>query len=127
MTALVQGRVRTDDDHSVARMSLPPLAYGYMRVPRDVADDKVRRMEYELRRFAEHQGFCFATIFYEFNCGLFDAFYELIQELQRADAHEVVMPTYRHLARSMMLQNSLLARLEFDADANVHVLVDTNL
>jgi hypothetical protein len=49
---------------------LPPLAYGYLRVPCDIPDDKVRRTEHELRRFAEHERWCFASIFSEFTCGV---------------------------------------------------------
>jgi len=128
MTALVEGRVLQGDGSPVlVEPILSPLAYAYMRVPPNIPDDKVRRMEYELRRFAEGKGFCFGTIFYEFKCGMFDAFEELLLELQRAEAHDVVMPSYRHLARSPLLQNSLLTRLEFDAHAEVHVLRDTTV
>ena len=127
MTALIDSQVQLDEaDQLPAAVMLSPLAYAYMRVPCDIPDDKIRRMEYELRRHAVDLGFCFGTIFYEFNCGQFDAFDELMEELLRADAHHVIMPSYRHIARSMILQNSLLTRLEFDAQAEVHVLADTN-
>jgi DNA invertase Pin-like site-specific DNA recombinase len=121
MTALSDRSIGTS--HQSAALS--PLAYGYMRVPSDLPDAKVRRMEHELRRFAERRGWCLATIFSEFTCGQHDAFHELIQELRRAEAHYVVVPTFRHLARNRLLQNSLLARLEFDAEAEVFELVET--
>jgi DNA invertase Pin-like site-specific DNA recombinase len=103
-------------------MALTPPAYGYMRVPCDIPDDKVHHMEQQLRHFASREGWFFATIFSEFTCGAYDAFNELVQELQRADAHHVVVPTFRHLARNLMLQNILLTRLEFDAQAEVFEL-----
>lgn len=99
-----------------------PLAYGYMRVPGDVPDDKVRRLEAALREFATASGFYLVTFFFEFSCGSHDAFHELITELQRADAHTVVIPTMNHLARSTLLQNSMLAQLEFEAAADVLAL-----
>jgi hypothetical protein len=102
-----------------------PLAYGYMRVPCDIPDDKVRRMEYEMRRFAAGKGLCLTAIFSEFVCGAHDAFNDLLVELQRTDAHYVIVPTFRHLARNVMLQNCLLTRLEFKAHAAVLELVDT--
>ncbi|MFD8492277.1 recombinase family protein [Amycolatopsis sp. NPDC059657] len=103
-----------------------PLAYGYMRVPCDIPDDKVRRMEHELRRCAERQGWYLVTIFSELDCGRHEAFDELTLELQRADAHYVIVPTFRHLARNAVLQNVLLARLEFEAGAEVLELVETS-
>jgi DNA invertase Pin-like site-specific DNA recombinase len=96
-----------------------------MRVPCDIDDAKVRRMELEMQRFAEGKGFCFGTIFDEFTCGIFDAFEELVAELIRAEAHYVIVPALRRLARNRLLQNILLARLECDAQAEVLELVET--
>jgi hypothetical protein len=128
MTALIDSRMRVGDDTEEEIppvLALRPLAYGYMRVPCDIPDAKVRRMEFEMQRFSERHGWCLAAIFYEFVCGVHDAFEELVEELQRADAHHVVIPTYRHLARSPLLQNSLLQRLEFDAHAEAVELVES--
>jgi hypothetical protein len=80
MSALVDRHMETNERNN--ELSLPkglrPLAYGYMRVPCDIPDDKVCRMEYELRRFAEVKGFCLVAIFSEFVCGVHDAFNELV-------------------------------------------------
>jgi hypothetical protein len=128
MTALIDSRMRVGDDTEAEippALALQPLAYGYMRVPSGIPDAKVRRMELKMRRFAEHKGFCLAATFYEFQCGVFEAFYELVEELQRAEAHYVIVPTFRHLARNRLLQNSLLTRLDFDAHAEVFELMET--
>jgi hypothetical protein len=117
-------RNRTDDEQA-GRAPIQPLAYAYMRVPCNIPDDKVRRMEHELRRFAEGKGWCLAETFYEFRCGAHEAFNDLIAELQRTGATTVIVPTLRHLARNTLLQNVLLSRLEFDADADVFELVET--
>jgi len=109
----------TPDDASM------PFAYAYMRVPCDISDDKVRRMEHELHRFAERKGLRLVETFYEFTCGSHEAFNDLIVELQRTGSVTVIVPTLRHLARSVMLQNCLLSRLEFDAQADVYELVET--
>ncbi|RSM62972.1 hypothetical protein DMH03_13070 [Amycolatopsis sp. WAC 01376] len=103
-----------------------PLAYGYMRVPCDVPDDKVRRLEEALRTFAALKGFYLVTFFFEFSCGSHEAFQELIIELKRADAHHVVIPSLRHLARSILLQNTMLGELEFEAAAEVLVLRESD-
>jgi len=111
---------------SVTAEVVPGAAYGYMRVPCDISDDKVVRMERELSRFAESLGLRLVAIFSELVCGVHDAFNDLLVELQRADAHHVVVPTLRHLGRNRALQNCLLARLEFDAGAEVFELVETD-
>ncbi|MEU0537085.1 recombinase family protein [Amycolatopsis tolypomycina] len=106
--------------------ALPPLAYGYMRVPCDVPDDKVRKLEQRLRAFAASHGLYFVTFFFEFSCGSREAFDELVTELQRADAHYVVVPSFGHFARSVLLQNSMLAQLEHDAQAEVLALRESD-
>jgi hypothetical protein len=127
VTAVLQ---QTDSAHPAGDDTTPesaprPLAYGYMRVPCDIPDDKVQRMERELRRSADGKGLFLTAIFSELVCGAHDAFNDLLQELQRTDAHYVIVPTFRHLARSVMLQNCLLTRIEFDAHAEVFELVET--
>lgn len=49
-------------------------------------------------------------------------FNELIQELQRAEAHHVVTPSLGHLAHHPLLRNTMLTRLARDADARVWVV-----
>ena len=100
----------------------PPLAYGYMRVPCEVPDQKVRRLEQALRTLATASGLQLVTFFFEFSCGSHEAFDELVTELGRADAHYVVVPSLRHFAHSPLLQNMMLARLEFEAAAEVFEL-----
>ncbi|WP_205661178.1 hypothetical protein [Amycolatopsis vastitatis] len=85
-------------------------------------DDKVRLLEQDLRACAAAKGFCFVAFFYEFACGSQEAFNELVAELRRVHAHYVFVPTLRHLARNMLLQNMMLARLELDAAAEVFTL-----
>jgi DNA invertase Pin-like site-specific DNA recombinase len=128
MSSLIHNRLGVGDstDDEIPPLSaLKPLAYGYMQVLGDIPDAEVRRMECELRRFVENKGFCLATIFYEHTSGAHDAFNELTQELHRADAHVVVVPTLGHLARNTVLLNTMLSRLELDAHAEVFELGET--
>lgn len=118
MTALLD-----EEPHLAA---LEPLAYGYMRVPGDVPDEKVRRLEQQLREFSSGHGLYFVSFFFEFSCGSREGFDELVTELKRADARYVVVPSMRHLARSVLLQNIMLAELEHDANAEVLVLRTKN-
>lgn len=103
-----------------------PLAFAYMRVPCDIPDYKVLRMKLEFRASAERKGLCLSAIFCEYVCGAGGVFDDMVSELRRTGAHHVLVPTYRHLARNQLLQNSLLLRLELDADAEVFELVDTD-
>ncbi|MGW4133731.1 hypothetical protein [Amycolatopsis japonica] len=121
MTAGVAERPTLDiapEDEPITR----PLAYGYMKVPCDVPDGKVRRLEEALRAFATLKGFYLVTFFFEFSCGSQEAFHELITELQRADAHQVIVPSLRHFAHSPLLQNMMLSELEYLAAAEVLAL-----
>ncbi|MFK0250869.1 recombinase family protein [Amycolatopsis azurea] len=99
-----------------------PLAYGYMRVPREVSDDKVRRLEQAVIRFAEGRGLYFVSFFFEFHCGSREAFDELVTELVRAQSHHVMVPTMRHLARNGLLQDVMRDRLFDEAGADVLAL-----
>ena len=100
-----------------------PLAYGYMRVSADVDDKTVRQVEQKLEDCAEAHGFSFAAIFHEFISGSFTEWSELVRELQRADAHHVVVPSLSHLTQHAILRQSLLDQLE-QAKAEVHELGD---
>ena len=99
-----------------------PLIYGYLRVTDDLDDHAIRRMERGLHLLAETKGFCFATTFHEYQPGYHGAFDELTRELQRAQAHNVVVPSLGHLAQHPMLQDLMLTRLARDANAHVWVV-----
>ncbi|MGH3567439.1 MAG: recombinase family protein [Pseudonocardia sp.] len=102
---------------------LKPVIYGYLRVTDDLDDQEICRMERGLYLLAETEGFCFATTFYEYQTGYHGAFDELTRELQRADAHHVVVPSLDHLSQHPLLCNMMLARLARDADACVWEVV----
>lgn len=98
--------------------------YGYMRMQKGVRDGDVRQMELALRDYAEREGYCFATFFYEEDDGSMSAFAELIQELNRAEARNVIVPTGEHIAVSPQLRSSRILQLLHQASAQVHVLSD---
>jgi hypothetical protein len=102
-----------------------PLAYAYIRVPCTIADQKVRQMELRLRAFADELGLRLAGIFCEYVCGAHDAFDDMLTALRRAGAHNVLIPTFGHLATNLLLQNSCLLRLDTDAGAEVFVLTES--
>jgi hypothetical protein len=54
---------------SVRRPIVKPLIYGYIRVASEAPDDELDRIEKQMRRFAEVEGFCYATTFYEHQNG----------------------------------------------------------
>ncbi|NUL28425.1 recombinase family protein [Streptomyces lunaelactis] len=104
---------------------MKPLMYGYIRVASDAPDDEVDGIERQMRCFAEAEGFSYATTFYEYQNGSQAAFNELIQELRRAEARHVVMPSLEHLSSHRILCASMVERLETDADALVLTPGDT--
>lgn len=97
---------------------MKPLLYGYMRVE-DRAEDDIDQAERTLMSFADAEGFCYATTFYENQSGSQAAFAELARELQRADAHHVVVPSLDHISRHPLLRSHMLERLEFEACAHM--------
>lgn len=103
-----------------AENTVKPLMYGYTRAPDDVSDDDLDRAVAEMQRFAETEGYCYATTFFELQHGSRAAFEELVAELKRAEAQHVVVPSLDHLSGHRLLCGQMMARLE--ADAHAHVL-----
>jgi DNA invertase Pin-like site-specific DNA recombinase len=104
--------------------NLKPLAYGYLRLSPDIDDETVRLVELKLKAHAEALGYEFATYFYEDGSGCFSAWNELLTEVQRADAHHVIVPSLDHLTTHPILRLSLLDRAQQDAKVEVHELSD---
>lgn len=99
-----------------------PLIYGYMRVANDDTDNAVDALEKQIQNLAETEGFCYATTFFEYQDGSRAVFDELIQELKRAEARHVVVPSLEHLSSRRILRVGLVERLELDANAFVLTL-----
>lgn len=75
-----------------------PLMYGYMRVSEDTPANDVQQMELVLKDYAEREGFCYTTTFCEYVPGSQGAFIELIEELKRDEARNVIVPSLSHLS-----------------------------
>ncbi|GAB2552830.1 hypothetical protein [Nocardia heshunensis] len=93
------------------------LMYGYLRD--DLADGHGAELEAQLRALALTRGFCFAATFHESNAGDGTALVELTEELKRADAHHVVVPSLDHFAGQVIPRKILLEKLTRDAAARV--------
>ncbi len=106
----------------VSGTGVQPLMYGYMRVASDAPDDELDGIEQQMRRFAEVEGFCYATTFYEYQDGSQAAFNELTEELKRAEARHVVVPSMSHISAHPILLGHMVERLELDANDQVHEL-----
>ncbi|MEU0521903.1 recombinase family protein [Streptosporangium sp. NPDC006007] len=98
---------------------MKPLIYGYLRAPDETPDDELDRLVSELQRFAEAEGFCYATTFFECQEGSRSAFEELVAELTRAEARHVVVPSLEHLSGHRLLCGQMIERLECVANACV--------
>ncbi|GHJ41358.1 hypothetical protein Sm713_69670 [Streptomyces sp. TS71-3] len=98
---------------------MKPLIYGYMRSPDEVSDSELDHALSEMERFAEAEGFCYATTFFECQEGSRSAFEELVAELKRAEARHVVVPSLDHLSGHQLLRDHMVERLERVANACV--------
>lgn len=96
-----------------------PLIYGYLRVTDAEPDELVYRTERDMRSIADEEGFCLATIFHEHAPGGCAAFAELAEELRRADAYHVVVPSLAHLSSHPLVCEQMLTHLERHAGAQV--------
>lgn len=98
--------------------------YGYMRVTPEDEDDELGRVEQQMRTFADAEGFCYATTFFEYMSGSHTALDELTEELKRAEARHVVVPSMSHISAHPILCNHMVEWLESAADAIVFSLGD---
>jgi hypothetical protein len=119
MTVYVDPQIHTGIAAVLDHHEASPRAYGYMRVPCDVADEQVWELEQEVISYAESLGFHFIQFFFEFNCGSREAFDELIDELVRVGVHHVIVPSLRHLAHNRLLQDLMIEQLNLSARAQV--------
>ncbi|MEV6427589.1 hypothetical protein [Nocardia sp. NPDC051463] len=98
------------------------LIYGYLR--EDLADGRSAELEDAMSTLAREAGLCFAATFHESTSGDGAAFAELTQELKRADAHHVVVPSLDHFAGQTIPRCVLLAKLTREAAAKVWTIDD---
>ncbi|WP_245545864.1 hypothetical protein [Nocardia higoensis] len=98
------------------------LIYGYLRD--DLAEGHREEIEAKMSSLAREEGLCFAATFHEETGGDGAAFVELTQELRRADAHHVVVPSLDHLAGQTIPRDILIAKLAQDAAARVWTIED---
>lgn len=91
---------------------MKPLAYGYLRVTKDLDDEEIRQLESGLQKLAEAEGFCLIETRYEYQLGDYGTFYRLTDELKRVQVHHVLVPSLDHLSPHPLLREQLLMRLE---------------
>ncbi|MGL5865038.1 MAG: recombinase family protein [Dermatophilaceae bacterium] len=100
---------------------MKPFIYGYVRAVDETSDNELDRLVSELQRYAETEGFCYATTFFERQEGSYSASEELVAELKRAEARHVVVPSMDHLSAHRLLGEQMVARLAADADVHVRI------
>jgi hypothetical protein len=96
-----------------------PLIYGYVNIVEHPSGTALARTTTEMVRYADIEGFCYATTFVEFDDQARPAFDELTAELDRAQARDVLVPGLDHLDRGSPGQ-CVLDRV--DPNVRVHVL-----
>ncbi|NEA56403.1 recombinase family protein [Streptomyces sp. SID13666] len=104
---------------------MKPLIYGYMRVTDEMDDLEVRLLETQMSAFAEREGFCLTTVFYEYDEGSQAAFTELVHEVRRAEARHIVVPSYEQMAESQIVQALMVETVALQVGAAVHETTDS--
>lgn len=100
-------------------MPTKPLVYGYLRAHTDTPDDELTHAVERMQRFADAEGLCYVTTYFEWQPGSRAVFYELVEELKRAEARHVVVPSVDHLSSHRLLRGHMIDRLDRDASALV--------
>lgn len=98
-----------------------PVAYGYLRVPDHIPDDRARDLDLALRDVADESGFRLAGTLVEPVDGAFTVLEELISELRRTTTRLVVVPSLDHLGTHPALRMAVLDRLRRTTGATVIV------
>jgi len=100
---------------------IKPLAYGYMRVPDDTPDELACELQQAIKRQAEDEGYCLVSIYYEDVPCTMHAWSQLVEELERTEAHTVIVPTEDHLSTNKIMRDSMITMLSLHAGAWVLV------
>lgn len=90
---------------------MKPLIYGYMRITEDLEDDELHQLERGLEKLVYAEESSLTKTCYERQPGYYGTFYELTQELKRAQARHVVVPSLDNLSTHPLLREQLLMRL----------------
>ena len=99
-----------------------PLAYGYLHI-HGLTDDVVAALEDQLGSRAGELGLTLVKIFAESDRGTQAAFGDLLDELRRARADHVLVPTVCHFSAHPLLRALMLGRLHRCTGAEVHAVV----
>jgi hypothetical protein len=99
-----------------------PLMYGYCRV--ELLGRPLTECDEMLHDYAESDGYDLGTVFYEHHSSL-SAFMMLIDELRRAAARVVLVPSFAHLDGLTQPPHTLVNRLRRDANAVVYAVAQT--
>ncbi|WP_244229970.1 recombinase family protein [Kitasatospora albolonga] len=95
-----------------------------MRVPDGMSDEEAKQKQDDLSTYAEGNGFHLAIVFYEYVPGAQSAFTELVEAVRRAEAKQVVVPSYRELALNRSLQDAMLTHLFYATGGAVVVSLE---
>jgi hypothetical protein len=96
--------------------------YGYMRVVIDEPDEKTRHTEQSLRGFADTAGLYLAGLFEELEPRSMARFYDLVTELRRTGATDVVIPAWEHLSTHRLIRECMIATLQLAGAQNIVAL-----
>jgi hypothetical protein len=95
-----------------------PLMYGYLYVIDNAAHKgQVARATHQMRRYADTEGYCYATTFVDCHPSQ-PGFDELLHELRRARARHIVVPAVDHVPHR--LRRYLAASDYLDAEMQIH-------
>ncbi|MFJ1594102.1 recombinase family protein [Kitasatospora albolonga] len=84
-----------------------------------MTDEEVQQKQNDMSTYAEVEDFTLATVFHEFMNGGINVFSEMAEAIQRVEARQVIVPSYRDLALTRPLQDAMTLHLEQTAGAQI--------
>jgi hypothetical protein len=101
-----------------------PAIYGYMRAHDRMVDVEVMKLELQMFRWAQSEGYDLTVIYQEVEEGRIDVLTELVEELRLTGDRAVLVPSVEHFGTSRILQEHLCAYVVHYANAEVFELSD---
>ncbi|MFJ8400171.1 hypothetical protein ACIQ9K_06785 [Streptomyces microflavus] len=99
-------------------MTDTPIAYGYVRIRCDVAEDELRLVEKELSSYADAHGLDLARIYYDDGPGITPD--RMVQRLVRDAVRHVIVPSLAQITEHRLVGELMEAAVEREAGATLH-------
>lgn len=101
----------------------PPI-YGYMRAYYSDFDNTTAKLELQMFRWAQSEGYDLTFIYQEVEEGRIDVLTEMVEEMKRTGDRAVLVPSLEHFGTTRILQEHLCAYVVHYAGGEVFQFSD---